>query len=238
VVRGPRRRREPARGPALLEQTAARILRIASEQLFTHGYQALTMDGLAHGLGISKKTLYAHFAGKDEIITAIIDAAGLTIRAEVETVIGNEALSFTAKLRDVMAIIGAQWGRLTPALLRELERFAPPLLERLQALRQRNIPLVLGRMLRLGMAQGMVRPDLDADFAVQFWLQSLNGLVQPSTLAQLDLTPREAFENGVRLFFWAVLSELGRADFAPSSPRQSSLRPSSPRHSSQPRSSQ
>ena len=75
----------------------------------------------------------------------------------------------------------------------------------------------VGRMLRRGMAQGVVRQDLDADFAVQFWLQSLNGLVQPKTLEQLGLTPRAAFENGVRLFFWAVLTEAGRADFAQSS---------------------
>lgn len=225
MARAPRKRPEPAPGPELADPTAARILRVASEQLFTQGYQALTMDGLAHELGMSKKTLYAHFAGKDEIITAIIDAAGRAIRIQVEAVIGDEALSFTTKLHHIMAIVGAQWGRLTPALLRELERFAPPLLDRLQALRQRNIPLVLGRMLRLGMAQGMVRQDLDADFAVQFWLQSLNGLLQPSTLAQLDLTPREAFENGLRLFFWAVLSEVGRADFAPSSQRRSSMPP-------------
>jgi AcrR family transcriptional regulator len=217
VARAPRKQPDPTPGFDLTDPAAGRILKVASEQLFTHGYHALTMDGLAHELGMSKKTLYARFAGKDEIITAIIDATGHAIRTQVEAVIGDTALSFTAKLRDIMAIIGTHWGRLTPVLLREFERFAPPILDRLQALRQRNIPLVLGRMLRLGMAQGMVRQDLDADFAVQFWLQSLNGLVQPKTLEQLGLTPRTAFENGVRLFFWAVLTEAGRADFAQSS---------------------
>lgn len=220
MVHAPHRRRDPAPGSAADEPTTGRILRAAREQLFTHGYHALTMDGLARELGMSKKTLYAHFAGKEEIVIAIIDAAGRTIRHEVEAAIGNEALSFTGKLRDIMAIVGTHWGRLTPALLREFERFAPRIVDRLAALRQHNIPLVIGRALRLGMAQGMVRRNLDIDFAVQFWLQSLNGLIQPSTLDQLGLTPRQAFENGVELFFWAVLTETGRADFAHSSQKE------------------
>ena len=37
------------------EQLASRILQAAHEQLFRFGYNALTMDELAHELGISKK---------------------------------------------------------------------------------------------------------------------------------------------------------------------------------------
>ena len=103
--------------------------------------------------------------------------------------------------------------RPSAATRRELERFAPSLYRRLEDLKQRNIPLVIGGLLRLGIAEGMVRPDIDVDFAVQFWLQSLNGLLAPAMLDQLRLTPRAAFEQGLRLFFWALLSEAGRAEF-------------------------
>ena len=192
---------------------AERILRVARAQLFAGGYNALTMDVLAHELGMSKKTLYAHFSGKDEIVAAVIDAAGQAIRSQVETICSDPALSFTAKLRQVMDVVGMRWGSVTPTLLRELERFAPSLYRRLEDLKQRNIPLVIGGLLRLGIAEGMVRPDIDVDFAVQFWLQSLNGLLAPAMLDQLRLTPRAAFEQGLRLFFWALLSEAGRAEF-------------------------
>ena len=36
---------------------ARRILAVVRERLFTYGYNALTMDVLAHELGMSKKTL-------------------------------------------------------------------------------------------------------------------------------------------------------------------------------------
>ena len=67
----------PPSRPAPIDESddspPARILRAAREQLFTAGYNALTMDALAHELGMSKKTLYAHFAGKDAMIAVIID---------------------------------------------------------------------------------------------------------------------------------------------------------------------
>jgi len=195
------------------EAPAERIVRVARERLFAHGYSALTMDALAHELGMSKKTLYSRFASKDEIIAAVIDTAGRAIRAKVEPILTDAGLSFTTKLRQVVAIVGTHWGRVSPSLLRELERFAPALHRRLEELKQHNIPLVIGRLLRMGAAAGMIRKDVDPDFAVAFWLHSLNGLLAPESLERLDLTPREAFEKGVRLFFWAVLTDAGRADF-------------------------
>jgi len=207
-------RNSPARTSVPRDSAGAaeRILRVAREQLFARGYNALTMDALAHELGVSKKTLYAHFASKDDIVAAVIDAAGDAIRSRVAAVLADRGLTFTGKLREVVAIVGAHWSRVTPSLLREFERFAPALHRRLEELKQRNIPLVIGNLLRTGAAAGVVRKDIDPDFAVEFWLQSLNGLLAPATLERLDLTPRGAFDKGVRLFFWAVLTDAGRAD--------------------------
>lgn len=211
----------PRTEPALAESPVNRILQEASRLLFIAGYNGLTMDALAHELGMSKKTLYTHFNSKDDIIAAVITAAGQAIRAEVEATRSDPALRFTLRLRKVMEIVGARWARLTPAILRELERFAPKIYRQLEDLKQHNIPLVIGALLRQGIDEGMVRADVDVDFAVQFWLQSLNGLLAPATLERLGLTPAEAFNRGIRLFFWALLTEAGRADFEETSKERS-----------------
>jgi AcrR family transcriptional regulator len=199
--------------PSAADAPAERILREAGRQLFARGYNALTMDALAHELGMSKKTVYTYFDSKDEIIAAVIDDAGRSIRHAVSAALDDPDLSFMSKLRQVVMIVGTHWERVTPTMLREFKRFAPVLYRQLEELKQHNIPLVIGRLLRQGKAKGKVRDDVDPEFAAQFWLQSLNGLLDPTTLETLALTPREAFEKGVRLFFWAVMSEAGRADF-------------------------
>ena len=196
------------------DSPSGRILRVARDQLYTFGYNALTMDALAHELGMSKKTLYVHFASKDEIVAGVIDLVGQTVRRQTDAVFAEEGLGFARRLHDIMEIVAAQYGRARPTLARELERFAPKLYDKLDGIRRRNIPLIIGRILRIGVAEGMVRKDLDVDFAVEFWLHAVNGLVHPATVARTGLSAREAVEKGLRLFVGAVLTDAGRADFA------------------------
>jgi AcrR family transcriptional regulator len=196
------------------DTVAGRILRVARGRLFADGYAGLTMDALAHDLGMSKKTLYAHYAGKEAIVTAIIAATGATIRRLTAAVLSDPTLGYARRLHGVMAIIGHQFAATTPALMRELQRFAPGLYAELDGLRRRNIPLVIGGLLRAGIDQGQIKPGIDPDFAVEFWLQSINGLIHPDMLERLGLTPRQAFEKGIDLFFRAVLTEAAYADFA------------------------
>jgi TetR/AcrR family transcriptional regulator, mexJK operon transcriptional repressor len=51
------------------------ILAAAGRLFMAQGYGATSMDGVAREAGVSKATLYAHFAGKQELFAAIIGAA-------------------------------------------------------------------------------------------------------------------------------------------------------------------
>ncbi len=53
-----------------------RIIKEATEIISTKGVKAMTMDGVAGALGISKRTLYEHFSDKDSLIQAIICRKG------------------------------------------------------------------------------------------------------------------------------------------------------------------
>lgn len=187
--------------------------------MFAVGYNALTMDALAHELGMSKKTLYAHFQGKDAIVAAIIDAAEQKLRDQIDKIVADPEVSFTHKLHGVIIAVSAQYAAANPLLLRDLQRFAPHLYRKVDELRSRLLPRNIGRLLHAGVAEGMVQKDIEPDFAVQFLLQAVTGLVRPKSLDQLGLTPREAFEKAAELFFWAVLTEAGRKDFAEARPR-------------------
>lgn len=48
------------------------IIEVAVEMFLNYGFKSVTMDDIADKLGISKKTIYAHFSTK----TKLIDASG------------------------------------------------------------------------------------------------------------------------------------------------------------------
>lgn len=194
------------------EPGAARILHVAHQRLFEYGYNALTMDELAHELGISKKTLYVHFPGKDAIIERIIDIIGRTLRARFEAVVEDPKLTFTQKLQALVRAAGGTLGTASPAMLRDLQRFAPHIYRKIEDLRMKIIPLVFGRLFRDGIAEGMVRPDIDPAFASEFWLHAIRGLVQPAALERTHLTLSQTLEKALHLFARGLLTPAGRKD--------------------------
>ena len=171
------------------------------------------MDDLAHELGMSKKTLYVHFPSKEAIVRKIIDCMVTVLRARLERITTDPRLSFVPKLAATIETIGSMLAPATPPMLRDLERFAPEIYRKIEEIRAENIPLFFGRLIRDGIASGKVRPEIDADFATQFWLHAIRDLVQPAALERTHLTPKQTLEKATDLFFGGLLTSAGRIDY-------------------------
>ncbi|HUJ42013.1 MAG TPA: TetR/AcrR family transcriptional regulator [Opitutaceae bacterium] len=191
----------------------ARILDVARTHLFAYGFSVLTMDDLARELGMSKKTLYVHFPSKDAIAGAILDDIGRSIRTQLDTALAHPQLTFAQKLCRVIDVVGAVLSKVSPSTLRDLQRYAPHLYQKIEEVRQKNVPYVIGRLIRTGLAEGKVRRGIDPAFAAEFWLQAIRGLVQPAVLDRTQLTPRQTLEKALHLFFHGLLTAAGRHDY-------------------------
>jgi AcrR family transcriptional regulator len=201
------------------DPTVARILRQAREHFFVHGYCACTMDDLAAELGMSKKTLYVHFPGKEAIMRAVLDQLSREVRADAEALLANRQLGFSEKLRGFAEGMVQRLTLLNPRTLRDLQRFAPALYEVTVEMRQKNIPYIFGRFIEEGKLTGKVRDDVDAAFAVEFFLQAMLGLIHPGTLDRLGLAPREVLPRAIDLFFGGLLTPAGRKEHEKLFPR-------------------
>jgi AcrR family transcriptional regulator len=197
----------------------ARIVRQARAHFFEHGYCQCTMDDLAAELGMSKKTLYVHFPSKEALMAAVIDDLSQEIRASADALFANRQLNFAEKLRGFAEGMVERLTRTNPRLLRDLQRFAPELYEKVAAMREKNIPYVFGRFIEEGQLAGMVRPDVRPDFAVAFLLSAMNGLVQPAMMDRLALAPRDIVPRAIELFFGGMLTPAGRQEHEKLFPR-------------------
>ncbi len=201
------------------DPAVARILRQAREHFFAHGYCACTMDDLAVELGMSKKTLYVHFRSKEEIMRAVIAQLGREVRADADALLANRQLGFAEKLRGFAEGMVQRLAQLNPRTLRDLQRFAPELHDLLVEMRQKNIPYIFGCFIEEGKLAGKVRDDVDTAFAVEFFLQAMQGLIQPATLDRLGLAPRELLPRTIDLFFSGLLTPAGRKEHEKLFPR-------------------
>lgn len=199
--------------PGTAADPRQRILLAAREHFFAYGYSALTMDDLAAELGMSKKTLYVHFPGKDALVAAILTEFVGEVRASADALFSDPALSFTVKLHRFSEAMVRRFARMNPHVFRDLQRAAPHLYRQIEEMRHRNIPHIFGRMLQQGQAAGMVRADVDAAFAIEFWRPAIQSLMHPDTLERLKLQPDQMFTQAINLFFGGLLTPAGRKDY-------------------------
>ncbi len=209
----------PPRPAADDQAVVARIVHQARAHFFTHGYSQCTMDELAAELGMSKKTLYVHFDSKEALMRAVIVDLSQEIRASADALFSNRRLNFAEKLRGFAEGMVERLTKTNPRLLRDLQRFAPELYQQVAEMREKNIPYVFGRFIEEGQLAGMVRPEVDTAFAVQFFLQAMNGLVQPATMERLGLAPRDIAPRAIGLFFGGLLTPAGRKEHEKLFPR-------------------
>ncbi len=199
----------------LSDQRAARrrLVRAARVRLLSAGYRALNLDELAAALGLSKKTLYRHFPGKDALARAALDDFVASVRADADRVLADRRLGFAARLGALAAALHARLGEIAPHVLGDFQRHAPALHERVFALRRRHLPAIFGRLLAEGRRARKVRADADPAFATQYLLHAMQGLMHPDSLAALGLTPAEALDRALRLYFGGLLTPAGRLDY-------------------------
>lgn len=200
-------------------QLRARILGQARRDFFQEGYSRFTMDGLAEELGVSKKTLYVHFAGKDEIVGAVIDDLAAEIRADADALLRHRELNLAEKLRGFVEGMLERMAALSPATVRDLQRYAPAIYAKVEAVRGTTLPYVFGRFVEEGQLTGLIRTNLPPGFAIEFFLQAMQGLMHPTTLERLRLPPHEVIANGIDLFFGGLLTNAGRKQYEKLFPR-------------------
>lgn len=210
------------KSPASADDSRAlreRILAQARTHFFGRGYASWTMDELATELGMSKKTLYVHFSGKDEIVAHLIDTLAAELRNDADLLLADRGLNFAEKLRGFVESMLERVAPIDPRALRDLQRFAPQLFQRLEDVREKMIPYIFGRFVEEGQLSGVVRTNLPASVAIAFFLHAMQGLMHPTSLERLRMAPRDMIPIAIDLFFGGLLTPTGRKQYEKLFPR-------------------
>ncbi|MFO1500152.1 MAG: helix-turn-helix domain-containing protein [Verrucomicrobiota bacterium] len=92
---------------------------------FLHGFRTVTMDDLAAELGVSKKTLYAHFPSKDALVEAVIRAKFNDLDTDLRRITSGEDRSLPGALQRLLEASQAHLGEIQPSFVRDLRRESP-----------------------------------------------------------------------------------------------------------------
>lgn len=178
---------------------SVRIVAGARRYFLAHGFRGVTMDDLAGELGMSKKTLYAHFSSKMDLLQAVMRDKISSVEADLnEAVAGRGA--FPARLEALLACLRRHTAEISEAFVRDVRREAPELFLSVQRRRRELIGRCFGRLLRDGRAAGMIRKDIPATMMIEMLVGAVDAVVIPAKLAELEIAPKTAFQQIITIF--------------------------------------
>jgi AcrR family transcriptional regulator len=152
-----------------------------------YGVRSISMDDIARHLSVSKKTLYQHFADKEDIVTltckAHLDRNALEFQS-----IRNSSKNAIEELAQLSICLKRNMQDMNPSLLFDLQKYHPKAWSVWLDHKNKFIRESVVRNLKQGIEEGYFRPEIDPEVMAAVRLE----LVQIAF--NEDVFPRERFK--------------------------------------------
>ncbi len=152
-----------------------KILHNATEMFLNIGFKSVTMDDIAANSGISKKTIYAHFANKIQLVEAVtlhifdIISKGIDIIHEQQQ---NPIIELFEMKRFVMKHLKDE--KSSPQY--QLQKYYPKIFKNLKHKQFELMQELFKENLTKGIEQKLYRDDIDIDFTARIYFNGMLGI--------------------------------------------------------------
>ena len=172
-----------------------------AKNLFTKcGIKSITMEDIAKGLGISKKTLYENIDSKASLIEQMIQHHIKDEKksiAKIKSQSGNAVEEMILITRYVIQMLQ----QVSPSLIFEIKKYYWESWKKLEKLNNEHIYQVIQQNLKLGIEQGFYRSDLSIEIISRHYV------TLASTVTDMELFPSHQYSMD-RIFRETILYHL------------------------------
>jgi AcrR family transcriptional regulator len=149
-----------------------RILLKARDLMLQSGLRQVTMDDLAHQLGISKKTIYLYYKDKDDLVKAVVN---LELKEHEMTCkdCKSKAENAIHEMFLLMENMKAMTQTMNPNSMMELEKHFSNAFDMIKNHKDEFLFSLIKQNLMKGIEEGCYRKDLDIDIISKFRLETV-----------------------------------------------------------------
>jgi AcrR family transcriptional regulator len=188
------------------EDARNRILAGARKHFFAHGFRGVTMDDIARELGMSKKTLYAHFTSKPDLLEAAIQNKLDDLNADLTAIETKHEGDFEATLREYLACLQRHAGEIAPPFVRDMKTAAAELWNSVESRRAAILERYFGKLFKGGRKQGLIRADVSPKLIMEVMLGLVQVVLSPQKVTELNLTPQTALAQTLSIILNGVFT--------------------------------
>ena len=177
-----------------------RILHRSHELFNKYGIRSVSMDDIANGLGMSKKTLYNYFADKEELVDACFSSVMEQSRCQCL----NDQKQADNPIHEIFLAFDMTqevFAEMNPSVLYDMQKYHPAAFKKFQEFKYGFLYNVITSNLKRGIQEELYRADIDVDVIARLRIESVmlpfNVEVFPSNRTHLIHIEQQLFDHFV-----------------------------------------
>lgn len=174
----------------MVATTEQKVLAKAVEFFMKYGIKSVSMDDIARGLGMSKKTIYTVVDSKAELLSKAL-LYHLAYEKEFVTNARSEAGDAIEEMVTISRFIINILRQHKPSLVFEIQKYYPDIWEQIESFNKEFIGQFVLENIETGIQEGFYRNDIDAVIMQRLYVGRLRLLVD------LDVFPVDEFPRAV-----------------------------------------
>lgn len=169
-----------------------KILNKAGEMFLKFGFKSVTMDDIAGGLGISKKTLYKYFSNKSKLVEASTEQIHSDIERKIAAVKSKSYNAIEEEFQ-IKAIFKEMFKNSEESQIFQLKKYYPEIYDSLMDKEECIFRDCNTDNLKKGIAAGFYRKDIEIEHIINFYFTLNFGIFDKSlsTLKMSELVTME-----------------------------------------------
>jgi len=179
---------------------------VKSLELFeTYGIKVVTMDDISEAMGISKKTLYIHFAGKKELVDKVIQFLFELHFKAIHRIIGNNNSSIQ-KIDTIYEYALNYLMKVTPVFQFDLKKYYSDSYKIYDQNRRKIIFGIIKDFLDEGQLKGTINKSIHTELFCEFHLMSLDKIITYNALPT-DYSARDILDNSIGVSLKGIINQ-------------------------------
>lgn len=166
------------------------------------GFYNLSLEELAKKAGVSKRTIYRHFSGKEELFEATIDTVVSKLVEKNFEIMAQEKdikRSIPVLLKNVAYLVN-------PQVLKDLSTYYPLIWQKIDRLRKEKIDLLMDYLMNNN--QMKMRWRVDPRIFKASLLAAMSEVINPSFILENGMTFEEAGYNFLDMFMFGAIETI------------------------------
>lgn len=149
------------------------IIEKATEMYLTLGFKSVTMDDIANEMGISKKTIYQHFANKNDLVEAVTMQMFDTISCGIDEICLEDKNPIT-EIFEIKNFVMQNLKDEKASPIYQLQKYFPKTFKCLRNKQFDKMEDCVIRNLKKGIELGLYRNDLNLDFVSRIYYSGIH----------------------------------------------------------------